>query len=79
MPLIIMKTRKHKWENRNSKKDDLDVLDQSFRDLEDLQHEELSGVQSREISPATSSTDEDENEGLGDGNIGRSKHSILRK
>jgi hypothetical protein len=70
-----MKTRKHKWEN----KDELEVLEQSFRDLEDLQHEELSGVQNREISIATSSTDEDENEGLGDGNIGRSKNSIIRK
>ena len=74
-----MKTRKHKSENKNSKKDDLEVFERSFRDLEDLQHEELSGVQNHEISTATSSTDEDENEGLGDGNIGRSKSSILRK
>ena len=74
-----MKTRKHKWENKSSKKDELEVLEQSFRDLEDLQHEELSGVQNREISIATSSADEDESEGLGDGNIGRSKNSIFRK
>jgi len=74
-----MKTRRHKWENKDSKKDELEVLEQSFRDLEDLQHEELSGVQNREISIATTSTDEDENEGLGDGNIGRSKNSIIRK
>ena len=74
-----MKTRKHKWENKNTKKDELEVLEQSFRDLEDLQHEELSGVQNREISIATSSADEGVGEGLGDGNIGRSKNSIFRK
>jgi len=74
-----MKTKKHKSENKNSEKERLEVSDQSFRDLEDLQHEELSGDQNNEISAATSSTDEDENEALGDGNIGRGKDTILQK
>ena len=74
-----MKTRKHKSENKNSKGSQSEVYDQSFRDLEDLQHEELSGVKKNEVSTATSSTDEDENEGLGDGNIGRSRSNILSK
>ncbi len=74
-----MRTGKHKSENKNSKKEKSEAYSQSFRDLEDLQHEELSGVQNHEISTATSSTDEDENEGVGDGNIGRSKKTILRK
>jgi hypothetical protein len=39
------------------------------RDLQELQHDELSGYENKESSLATSSTDEDE--GLGDGNMGR--------
>ena len=47
--------------------------------LEDLLHEELSGTEGGKSSLAASSTDDDENEGLGDGNIGRSKNNILSR
>lgn len=47
--------------------------------LEDLLHEELSGADGGKSSLAVSSTDEDEDEGLGDGNIGRGKNNILSK
>jgi hypothetical protein len=74
-----MKPRKHKSENKNTKESQSEMFDQSFRDLEDLAHEELSGGKKTGTSAATSSTDEDENEGLGDGNIGRSRANILSK
>ena len=74
-----MRTGKHRSDNKNSKKEKSEAYDQSFSDLEGLQHEELSGVQNHEMSTAISSTDDDENEGVGDGNIGRSKKTILRK
>jgi len=48
-------------------------------DLEELQHLELSGYENKESSLAASSTDENEDEGLGDGNMGRSKKDILGK
>jgi hypothetical protein len=47
--------------------------------LEDLEHFELSGSESKEESIAASDTDEHASEGTGDGNIGRSSHDILRK
>ena len=48
-------------------------IDVSARDLRTLQEEEISGVSQRgNQSAAYSDTDEDENEGLGDGNLGRS-------
>lgn len=47
--------------------------------LENLVHEELSGVEDENSSLAVTSTDDDENEGLGDGKIGRSKNNILSK
>jgi hypothetical protein len=74
-----MKSRKHKSENRNTKESQSEVFDQSFRDLEDLAHEELSGGNKNGTSTAASSTDEDENEGLGDGKMGRSRANILSK
>ena len=47
------------------------------KDLQELTHEELSGYENKESSLAASSTDENEDEGLGDGNMGRSnKHSL---
>ena len=47
------------------------------KDLQELTHEELSGYENKEPSLAASSTDENEDEGLGDGNMGRSnKHSL---
>ena len=48
-------------------------------DLEELQHLELSGYEDEESSLAASSTDENEDEGLGDGNMGRSQKDILGK
>jgi hypothetical protein len=42
-------------------------------DLESLQHEEMSGSPEQDSQYVNySDTDEDENEGLGDGNLGRS-------
>jgi len=49
------------------------------KDLQELTHEELSGYENREPSPATSSTDENEDEGLGDGNMGRNNKNTLWK
>jgi hypothetical protein len=48
-------------------------------DLKELSHDELSGVESRGTDLAASSVDEDEDEGLGDGNIGHSNDDILRR
>jgi hypothetical protein len=46
--------------------------DDSDKDLESLQEEEISGSDEEDIrSVGLSDTDEDENEGLGDGNLGR--------
>jgi len=49
------------------------------KDLEELTHEELSGYENKESSLAASSTDENEDEGLGDGNMGRSNKNALGK
>ena len=49
------------------------------KDLQELTHEELSGYENKESSLATSSTDENENEGLGDGNMGRNNKNSLGK
>ena len=49
------------------------------KDLQELTHEELSGYENKESSLAASSTDENEDEGLGDGNMGRSQKDILGK
>jgi hypothetical protein len=50
-----------------------------IKDLEDLEKEELSGGFSNDLSMAYSETDEDENEGLGDGKIGRDIHDLFGK
>jgi hypothetical protein len=72
-----MKTSKRIRKNSGSEKE----KPRSNREtgLEDLLHEELSGTDAGKSSLAVSSTDEDEDEGLGDGNIGRSKNNILSK
>ena len=49
------------------------------KDLEELEHNELSGYESKASSLSASSTDENEDEGLGDGNMGRSQKDILGK
>jgi hypothetical protein len=47
--------------------------DSSVEDIETLQQEEVSGSAEDNMESANySDTDEDENEGLGDGNLGRS-------
>jgi hypothetical protein len=46
-------------------------------DLNEMTHDELTGSESKDSSLESSSTDEDEDEGLGDGNIGRSDEDIL--
>ena len=49
------------------------------KDLQELTREELSGYENKESSLATSSTDENEDEGLGDGNMGISNKNTLGK
>lgn len=54
-------------------------IDPGDRGLEDLQTEEISGGRSKDIESANySDTDEDENEGLGDGKIGRTVRGDLK-
>ena len=50
-----------------------------IKDLQDLQHEELSGVDEADRSALYSTTDEDEKEAVGDGKIGRSRKNILNR
>jgi hypothetical protein len=49
------------------------------KDLRELEHDELSGYENKESSLAASSTDENEDEGLGDGNMSRSDKDLLSK
>ena len=71
-----MKPEQKKSKNKHGK---TQVSKQSVpEDLHGLEHEELSG-HDEQSSLAASNTDEDEDEGLGDGNIGRSDRSILGK
>lgn len=46
-------------------------------DLEDLTRDEISGSDSMNSGLEISSADEEEDEGLGDGKIGRSEEDIL--
>lgn len=51
--------------------------DTTDKDLERLQREELTGSEDDDIREAGySDTDEDEDEGLGDGNLGRSVRGL---
>jgi hypothetical protein len=56
----------------NSSKKKKDSPTHTPASLEDLQHEELSGEEPHGEATAASQTDEDEDEGVGDGNVGRS-------
>lgn len=47
------------------------------KDLTDLQHEELSGSVQEEENLTQTETDEDADEGLGDGNLGKSREDIF--
>lgn len=49
------------------------------KDLHELEHDELSGHETQEKSLSATSTDEDENEGLGNGKMGKSVEDILGK
>ena len=73
-----MGTMKRKPKNRLKGRTKTDT-DHSPTSLEDLQHTELSGGNEKGMSLDSSSTDENEDEGFGDGNIGRSTNDILRK
>jgi hypothetical protein len=62
--------------SRKNKEIQKEALPDSLRDL---QHSELSGKSSKQSTLATSQTDDDEDEGLGDGNIGRSRNDPFSK
>lgn len=63
---------------RNKKrKEDHGELSSTPDDLEKLSHDELSGGEGSASTLASSETDEDEDEGLGDGRIGRSNDDVL--
>jgi hypothetical protein len=64
------RTKKEKKEESN---------DSTPEDLTELSHDELSGADSKDTDLAASSVDEDEDEGLGDGNIGRSDDDTLAR
>ena len=66
-------------EKSKSKKNVREIREHIAKDLQELQHDELSGYENKESSLAASSTDENEDEGLGDGNMGRSQKDILGK
>lgn len=54
-------------------------IDHSAKDLRALQEHEITGTESGiDQSIAYSDTDEDENEGLGDGKLGRDRHEDLQ-
>jgi hypothetical protein len=51
--------------------------DNSEKDLNALQEEEITGSETEDIRSANlSDTDEDEDEGLGDGNLGRAREGL---
>jgi hypothetical protein len=70
---------KAKSKSKKNVKETPDRREHVPKDLEELTHEELSGYENKESSLAASSTDENEDEGLGDGNMGRSRNNILGK
>jgi hypothetical protein len=55
------------------------VIKKTPSSLNDLAITELSGDHSKAESIDASETDDDENEGLGDGKIGRSDKDVLNK
>ena len=64
----MKKQRKKHPEDGQSGIDDAPRIERD----DDLQHAELSGEEDRSSSIESSDTDDDEREGSGDGNIGRS-------
>jgi hypothetical protein len=57
----------------------LQPSDERVRDASDLRHTELSGPSERNQSTNYTNTDENENEGLGDGKTGRSTPDPFEK
>jgi hypothetical protein len=62
---------------RNKRKEKPLDSSEEPENLKEMEQDELSGLDSKSSSLASSGTDEDEDEGLGDGNIGRSKDDLL--
>ena len=69
---------KKKQKEKGKRRKQTTTTDHTISSLSDLQHDELSGG-SDETLLDKSSSDEDENEGLGDGNIGRSRDDLFSK
>jgi hypothetical protein len=69
---------KKKQKEKGKRRKQTTTTDHTITSLSDLQHDELSGG-SDETSLDKSSSDEDENEGLGDGNMGRSRDDLFSK
>jgi hypothetical protein len=59
------------------KKDEQPDASSTPDDLKEMTQDELSGADDKLSALSSSSTDEDEDEGLGDGKIGRSQDDIL--
>jgi hypothetical protein len=64
---------KHKAKNPKTK-----ASDETAENLEDMQEQELTGAQ-KDFDLEESETDEDESEGLGDGNLGKDEPNLLDK
>ena len=60
-------------------KDNVRRVRKNSRGLIDLEKEEISGSYYENHSSSYSDTDDDENEGLGDGKIGRDRHDLFDK
>ena len=70
---------KRKRSSKKTGKGGQDSHEHLPNDLRELEQDELSGYENKESSLAASSTDENEDEGLGDGNMGRSDKDLLSK
>ena len=57
----------------------IESASKNISSVESLKHLELSGAEDKSESIDASETDEDENEGLGDGNLGIKNPDILEK
>ncbi len=68
-----------KLKKTQGEENDIPVDSIEIDDVEDLGTEELSGPSTTPNSTAYSDTDEDENEGLGDGKIGNNTSDLFEK
>lgn len=55
------------------------ISSKDIKSVDDLEELELTGKEDKSESLDSSDTDEDENEALGDGNLGRKNSDILEK